>query len=204
MVDILGVDNLIDILTLTKESLLKLPKFGEKKASNTLNEIHKVNDEGVYEWQILAAMNIPGIGRTLSKTLCKEFGLNSLMELCLRSNAKGELIAIEGIEEKRAGDIVNGVLKNMSYLTGLRDMMYLKFDRVEEELDLPTVCFSGSFSEQKSVYYEKLKGKYEIAKSVTKKLNILVVADPSKGSSKQKKAEKMGIKIMSLEEIMGG
>ena len=157
----------------------------------------------MYEWQILAAMNIPGIGRTLSKTLCKEFGLNSLMALCLHSFAKHKLIAIEGIEEKRASDIVNGVLINMSYLTGLRDMLYLKFDEVKEETNMETVCFSGKFPEQKSVYYEKLKGRYEIAKSVTKSLDILVVADPSKGSSKQKKAEKMGIKIMSLEEING-
>jgi len=203
MIDILGVDNLIDIFNLTKSDLLRLPKFGDKKASNTLNEIHKVNDEGVHEWQILAAMNIPGIGRTLSKTLCEEFGLNGLMELCLRSNAKHRLIAIEGIEEKRATDIVVGVLENIRYITALWDILTLKMYAVVEDEPLPTVCFSGKFPEQKSVYYEKLKGKYEIAKSVTKSLDILVVADKNSKSSKCKKAKKLGIKIISIQEIMG-
>jgi DNA ligase (NAD+) len=202
MVNILEVDNLIDILQLTKESLLRLPKFGDKKASNTLNEIHKVNNDGVYEWQVLAAINIPGIGRTLSKTLCKEFGLNALMDLCLRPNGKNKLMALEGIEEKRATDIVNGVKGNIHYLSCLRDILYLKFDRVDEEFDLPTVCLTGKFPEQKSYYYEKLKGRYEIVKSVTKSLDILVVADPLSKSSKCKKAKKLGIKIESVEEIL--
>lgn len=203
MIDILGVDNLIDIFELTKRDLLKLPKFGERKASNTLNEIHKVNDEGVYEWQILAAMNIPGIGRTLSKTLCKEFGLTKLENICFQYKGEETLCKIEGIAEDRARDIVKGVKENIHYLTGLQNMLYLKFDEVEEEFDLPTVCFSGKFAEQKSVYYEKLKGRYEVAKSVTKSLDILVVADRTKGSSKQKKAEKLGIKILNIDEMMG-
>jgi DNA ligase (NAD+) len=203
MVDILEVDNLIDILQLTKESLLRLPKFGDKKASNTLNEIHKVNDAGVYEWQILAAMNIPGIGRTLSKTLCEKFGIIQLMDLCYDPNCVSILSEIEGIEEKRANDIQQGINTNEGYIEALYDLLPLKVYAVIEDNPLTTVCFSGKFPEQKSVYYEKLKGKYEIVKSVTKSLDILVVADRTKGSSKQKKAEKLGIEIINIDEMMG-
>jgi DNA ligase (NAD+) len=204
MIQILSVNNLLDLFSITKDALLKLPKFGEKKAQNTLDEIDKIRDAGVYEWQILAATNIHGIGRTLSKTLCEKFGIIQLMDLCYDPDCTSILSEIEGIEEKRANDIQQGIRTNEGYIEALYDLLPLKAYAVIEDSPLPTVCFSGKFSEQKSVYYKKLEGKYDIVKSVTKDLDILVVADKSKGSSKQKKAEKNGIKIMGIEEIVYG
>ena len=73
---------------------------------------------------------------------------------------------------------------------------------VSQNTNLQKVCFTGKFPEKKAYYYEKLKGKYEIMDKVNKDTDILVVADPSSGSNKLKKAAKMGIKIMSIDEIM--
>lgn len=202
MIQINSVLSLIDILNLTKEDLLKLPKFGEKKAQNTLNEIQKIKENGVYEWQILAAMNIPRIGRSLSKILSEKFGLNGLIDLCNEDNCINQLCEIEGIEEKRAIDIKTGVLENIEYIIDLFNLLPLKKYDAVENIVLPTVCFSGKFPEKKSHYYEKLEGKYVILNKVSKDLNILVVADPSKNSTKQQKAEKIGVKIMSIDEIM--
>lgn len=204
MISVLDVENLIDIFNIQYSLLLQLPRFGNQRADNLYAEIQKVKEGGVYEWQILAAMNIPGIGRTLSKTLCEKFGLNSLMDLCQENRVIQILCDIDGIEIKRAEDIRDGILLNIAYIINLLDTLPIKYNSIEENSTLQKVCFSGKFPEKKTFYYEKLNGKYDIIDKVNKDTDILVVADTSKGSSKQKKAEKMGIKIMSVDEIMKG
>jgi len=203
MIDILGVHNLIDIFHLRKDDLLKLPKFGEKKAQNTLNEIQKVQDDGVYEWQILAAINIPGIGRSISKVLSEKFGIADLIEMCHSVNCIRLLCNVDGIDEKRAEDIQKGVNCNTEYLANLFNILPLKGYATADET-LPTICLSGKFPEKKAYYYEILKGKYVIVNTVTKELDVLVVADLSKHGSKQRKAEKMGINVMTIDALIGG
>ena len=205
MMTVLDVQDLTDIILLNKDDLLKLDRFGDKKADNLLKEISVVYD-GVYEWQILSALNIPGIGTTLSKMLCEKIPLSSLIHLCSfekRNRVVNTLCALEQIEFERANELINGINDNLFYLERLMNMLPIKHDGKEESFNLQRVCFTGKFPEKKSYYYEKLKGKYEIVEKVDKNTDILVVADPSVGSNKQKKAEKMGIKIMGIDEIMG-
>ena len=135
-------------------------------------------------------INIPGIGRSISKILSEEFGLAGLIELCHKANCVNVLCNVDSIDEKRAHDIKNGVLNNGEYIANLRNLLTLKGSDVAESEPLPTICLTGKFPEKKSYYYEKLKGKYAIMDVVMKDFNILVVADPSKQSSKQQKAGK--------------
>ena len=203
IMDKLYVTDLRDLFFLKPDDFMKLPRFAEKKAENLYNEIQQPIKNGIYEWQILAAMNIPGIGKTLSKILCEAFRLVELINLCKVPSTLYILQNIEGIQEKRASDIMNGIIVNEIYINTLWDILPLKeYASVENAVDFPTVCLSGKFSKNKAFYYEELKAKYTVMEKVTKDLDILIVADSSKNSGKQKKAEKMGIKIMDIDEIM--
>ena len=200
----LGVEDLRGLFSLKIADFMLLPRFGQKKSENLYKEVQQPIENGVYESQILAAMNIPGIGNTLSTLLCKTFGLKQLIDLCVNSKfALSTLCTIDGIEEKRANDIVNGVIANEKYISDLWDMLPLKEVAAVEDSPLETICLSGKFPEKKSYYYEILKGKYTIAEKVNKDLDILIVADKSKNSGKQQKAKKANIKIMSIQEIIG-
>ena len=201
MMRVLKVSNLIDIFELTEEKLLKLPRFAKRKASNLLNEINKVLRNGVYEWQILAAINIPGIGNTLSEVIIEKFPIPDLIELCHSEEAIDLLRSIDRVETERAQTLIDGVLDNETYIDALYATLIIKKPK-KKNTEIIKICFSGKFPEKKKVYYRMLEGKnFEIMEKVNKTLDILVVADPTKNSGKQQKAENLGIKIVGIDDL---
>jgi len=202
MMKIIGVVNLIDIFHLTEDDLLRLPRFGKRKAQNLLEEIDKVKKNGVYEWQILSAMNIPGIGSTLSEKILEVYNLRDLIFLCRTEPAISELTSLDGIEVERASILVDGVLDNKGYLLKLLSILPIKEPK-KKDSKVVKICFSGKFPDKKKVYYQMLEGKnFEIMEKVDKTLDILVVADSTKNSGKQQKAEKLGIKVLELDSLL--
>lgn len=75
----------------------------------------------------------------------------------------------------------------------------------KQAVDLKTICFTGEMPEKRS-FYENLAAKhgFKAVDSVTKELSILVAADLSSNSSKLKKANSFGIKILSLQDWLAG
>jgi len=199
----LGVEDLRGLFSLKVKDFMILPRFAERKSENLYDEIQKVLREGVYERQILASVNIPGIGKTLSTVLCERFGLMPLIDMCVYpTDIISVLCEIDGIEEKRANDIYHGIVDNHIYITDLWNMLPLKKYAAVENIELPTICLSGKFPEKKAFYYVELIGKYEVVEKVTKDLDILVVADTSKNSGKQQKAKKLNIEILSIDDLI--
>jgi DNA ligase (NAD+) len=202
MMDTLKVEDLIDIFHVTLDDLLTLERFGKKSAENLFNEIDKVFQEGVFEWQILASMNIPGIGRSLSKDLLAERSLYDLVDML-----RADLVTLDNIGEERAEAIIKGLSDNATYMETLCSMIPIKEPETKDPdgVSLYKVCFTGRFPEKKAYYYDLLKkdGGYEILEKV-KDIDMLVVADPSKQSNKMKAAEKKGIKIIGIDELLGG
>ena len=65
------------------------------------------------------------------------------------------------------------------------------------------ICFTGKFPEKKKFYYSICEERgLNVVEKVDKKLDVLVVANPSKGSNKQKAAEKLGITILGIEQFL--
>jgi len=197
MMDTLNVENLVDILKVSVEDLMTLERFGKTSAHNLYYEIGKVLNSGVYEWQLLAALNIPGIGRSLSKDLLADRNLLQLSGMNIT-----ELTNLPNIGEERGLAIIEGIFKNYKLLQELGELLPIKKPEIKVE-GLVKVCFTGRFPEKKSYYYELLEkdGGYEILEKV-KDIDMLVVADPSKQSNKMKAAEKKGIKIIGVDELL--
>jgi DNA ligase (NAD+) len=200
MMDNLGVETLVDIFNLTLAQIESMPGFGKTSANNLYYEISKVKGLGVYEWQLLAALNIPGIGRSLSKDLLAE---RNLMELSGMNIT--ELTNLPSIGEERGLAIIKGIFDNYQLLHDLGQILPIKKEEVVEVSgDAIKVCFTGKFPEKKSYYYDLLKekGGYEIMNKVNKDTQMLVVADPTKESNKTKAAKKKGIKIVGIDELI--
>lgn len=196
MVNTLGVYDLTDIFSLTKDDIIKLEGFAKSATDILFNEIQKVKKEGVFEWQILAALNLEGIGRSLSNDLLKDRTLNEL-----RNYTISQFESIQGIGPERAKILFHGLRDSSQYIDQLLEIIPIK--NSEPEKDLIKICFTGKFPEKKAYYYDLIKDKgFNVWEKVTKELDILVVADPSKLSGKQKKAEKLGIKVMSIEDLL--
>ena len=97
--DRLGLREPDRLYTLTREDLLGLPGFLEKKADNMLEAIQLSKDCQLDAF--LFALGIPGIGRGMARDIARHFG--SLQ--ALRIAGKEELAEIPGVGEVSAQDI---------------------------------------------------------------------------------------------------
>jgi len=71
---------------------------------------------------------------------------------------------------------------------------------------LKTVCISGKLpsGKKKADYADPLRqAGYALVDDVAKELNFLVLADPASTSSKSQKAKKLGIEVISEEDLLG-
>lgn len=197
MIEVLHVDSLADILTLKLSQIQTLPGFGETSSLNLFNEIQKVIENGVYEWQILASLNLTGIGKTLSKDLLdKSETIENLLQMDLEN--------FENMGEIRAQILREGIRSNLTYIFRLKTILPVKTTIENGSSESKgTICFTGKFPEQKKFYYKIAEEKgLEVVEKVSKDLTYLAVADPSKGSNKQTTAEKYGVKILSIEQFL--
>lgn len=191
MVATLGVSDLVDVFNLTKEDILAMDGFGETSTQNLFNEIQKVKQNGVEEWQILASLNLPGIGRTLSQKLLEQKSLEEL-----RSISVPEFITFNDIGFERASVIVEGLFANSYYIDRLLETLPIK-ERQVVSSDMITVCMTGKFDRKKSEYKKLFEPLGILIVDDVKDGIDYLVCDELKGSTKQRKAEKLGIPIIT-------
>jgi DNA ligase (NAD+) len=194
MMNTLGVKTLKDIFELKMEDILKLEGFKEKSASNLIREIQAARR--VEDFSLLAALNIPGIGKNTAKKILENYTLAELRTLTLE-----QLSEIDGIGPERSDAISRELHKQSAFLDELLNSVELITTKGGVKISAPTICFTGKMPEQRS-FYENLarKSGYEPLDAVTKELSLLVVAELSSASSKLDKAKSYGVKIQALED----
>ncbi|MFA6567806.1 MAG: helix-hairpin-helix domain-containing protein, partial [Victivallales bacterium] len=194
MMNTLGVKTLKDIFELEIEDILKLEGFKEKSAGNLIREIQTARR--VEDFSLLAALNIPGIGKNTAKKILENYTLAELRTLKVE-----QLSAIDGIGPERSDAISRELRSQSAFLDELLGSVELITTKGGVKISAPTICFTGKMPEQRS-YYENLarESGYEPVDAVTKELSLLVAADLSSASSKLDKARSHGVKIQSLED----
>lgn len=194
MMSILGVKDLNDIFKLKITDIMKLEGFQALSATNLYNEIQAARN--VPDWQVLASLNIKGIGPNIAKSILKNYTLSELESM----NAAA-LAEIDGIGPERAAAIEQELKIQKEFIDGLLSCVNVQVTKNSAEEKKPTVCFTGKMPEKRS-YYEKLAAAhgYEPADSVTSALSLLVTAEGDSSSSKAQKAAKLGVKVMQLND----
>jgi DNA ligase (NAD+) len=194
MMQDLNVHSLKDIFNLKYENILKLEGFKDLSANNLLQEIAAARTPTDY--QIIAALNIPGIGPNVAKMLLTEYTIDELRLL-----DEEQLSAVNGIGPERATAIRTMLAEQSEYLDELIACVQVKQTKGGTVATAPTVCFTGKMPEKRS-YYENMAQQrgFEPASSVTKELSLLVAADPTASGGKLKKAANLGVQVMALNE----
>ncbi len=197
MMNTLGVKNLKYIFNLTKDDILRLDGFKDKSADNLVNEI--ANAKNTSDHQILAALNIRGIGKNVARSILRKFTIAELRELSVE-----QLSEIDGIGPERAEALFHELRKQAEFLDELISALNIKTSKTSQAdglPDSPKICFSGKMPLPRS-HYEDIARKHglEPVDSVTSDISILVLQDTSSSSSKVKKAAKLGIRIIQLDE----
>ena len=194
MREVLGVRNLKDIFNLTVPDIMRLEGFQELSANNLYKEIQAARTAPDY--QLLASLNIKGIGPNIAKAILKT---NTLKEL-EGMNAE-QLANLEGIGPERAGAIEKELRERKAEIDELLECLTIVQTKSDSTEERPTVCFTGKMPEKRS-YYENLAkaNGYDSVDSVTSGLSLLVTAEADSTSSKAVKAARLGVKVMTLAD----
>ncbi len=189
-----------DLYYLKKEDLLSLERMGDKSADNLLNSIKnsKQNDLS----RLLFSFGIRNIGKKASELICDK--LDSMDKLM--SAETKDIEAIEGIGEIMAVNITEyfSLSQTKTLIERLKaagvNMTHesnVAFDTLNGLTFVVTGTLEKYSREQVKALIEQNGGK--VSSSVSKKTSYLLAGEAA--GSKLKKAEDLGVKILSEDEF---
>ncbi|MBE6051204.1 MAG: NAD-dependent DNA ligase LigA [Clostridium sp.] len=202
----LNIKSISDLYKITKEQLLTLDKFKEKKAQNILDAIEKSKDCELYAF--IYALGIPNVGVKTAKDLVNTF--KSIEGL--KNATFDELVKVPDV-----GDIVAQCVmeffKEEKVLATIDELLSLGVNPKYEELEVVESIFAGktvvvtgtlenytrgSIKEKLELLGAKVSG------SVSKKTDYVLAGEEA--GSKLTKAIDLGVKVISekeFEEMIG-
>ena len=197
--------NIADIYALTQEDIAKQERLGEKSAQNMLAGIEASKQ---VPWaRVLFALGIRMVGETTAKKIARRFpSIDQLQWATVE-----QLTAIEDVGEQIAKNIIAyfNDLGNLEIINRLREAG-LQMESQEEEqapqsdlLQGKSIVVSGVFSLHSRDEYKAMieaNGGKNVG-SVSKKTNF-ILAGENMGPEKRKKAEALGVSILTEEEFL--
>ncbi|HSH65198.1 MAG TPA: helix-hairpin-helix domain-containing protein, partial [Bacteroidia bacterium] len=199
------ISNIADIYTLKKEDLLNLERMAEKSVNNLLEGI-EASKQVPFE-RVLYAIGIRHVGETTAKKLAFSFKniealANANVEELLEVGDIGERIATTIVAYFKDPRIVEMINRLRSY--GLQfELSENQLTDTSDKLKNLSFVVSGVFSkfsrDELKKTIEQNGGKNVGA--ISGKTNY-VIAGENMGPEKLKKAEKLGIKILSEDDFI--
>ena len=195
--------NIADIYTLTFNDLASQERFGEKSAQNILNG---TANSLLVPWErVLFALGIRMVGETTAKKLARRF--TSLEQLQVAD--REQLIAVEDVGEQIADNIIAYFAdeRNREIIHRLQDAgLQMQGEApkvVSQALAGQSIVISGTFTQHSRDEYKAMieaHGGKNVG-SVSKKTSF-ILAGENMGPEKLKKAEALGIRLMTEEEFL--
>jgi len=189
------VKTLADLYYMDQSALVGL-LGGQRSAEKVYLAIMEKNEIDLAVF--LDALGIDGLGTSTSKQMAKQY---KTLDACLSQNVSS-LMNMEGIGFTTATKIVEGLEGMKTEIAALRAAIDIK--EVETKTGLlagHSFCLTGAMSRVRSVIEKEIEAAGGEIKSCGRGLEFLVQADPSSTSSKSEKAKKLGIKIISEDEL---
>jgi DNA ligase (NAD+) len=192
-----------DIFSITREQLLELEGFGEKKADNLLAGVEAAKSRPLA--QLLTALGIDGVGSTIANALAESFGGIEAVE-----NASVEAIdAVEGIGDVLAQNIVSWFADpfHRNVLEKLRaagvNMVGQEKVQAGDQLAGLTFVLTGTLPTLSREDAEALIVSHggKVSGSVSKKTSYVLMGDSP--GSKADKARSLNVPIISEVELLG-
>ena len=219
LVDQLGVENAAGLYTLRdrRDTLAAMQintergiRLGESRADSIIEAIEAKRDLTLVDFlgslgleklgKVRAAKMIAGAAPHLHTLSAWREGLlrNPLVAESAGAPKLGDVIqdAIDG-----AAELIDGLLANGVTVADIAEDAEVSESAATAN---GTVCITGKLpsGKKKNDYKELLQAAgFELVDKVTKELTYLVLADPSSSSSKAQKARKLGVSLLSEEQL---
>lgn len=197
--------NIADIYDLRKEDIARMERLGDKSADNILAGIEA--SKNVPWSRVLFALGIRMVGETTAKKIAKRFPSID----ALQTATKEELIAIDDVGDQIADNIIAyfADIQNQEIVSRLRQAgLQMEAEGGEwkaesDKLAGKTIVISGTFNQHSRDEYKDIieanGGKN--SGSVSKKTSF-ILAGENMGPEKRKKAESLGVPLVSEEEFL--
>lgn len=192
----------LNVETLTPFFLNEESIAAEKKSLGAEKVIKSIeNHKNISLEAFVAGFDIEGIGETTVEKLVSA-GFNSLEKLLNAS--VDEVASVYGFAEIMAKTFVNGLKENAEEMKILSSTYVNIIKKESGSLSGKSFCFTGELVTMKRADAENLvkNAGGSCKSSVTKDLSYLVTNDTTSGSSKNVKAAKLGIPIISEKEFL--
>ncbi len=202
------VTDVADLYALTKEDLLKLEGFADKRADNLLRAIDASRDRPL--WRVLTALGIRGVGTKAAQVLATHYrSLDALM-----ATTAEELQEIEGIGPRTAKDILDYFSRprHRQLIEKLRRYgVRLEDQPVTAQGPAPlqgmTFVITGTLPSMSREAATALIQQYggKVTGSVSKNTTYLVVGDKP-GANKLTAAQRLGVPMLDeagLRRLIG-
>jgi len=205
------INNYYDIFHLDRhqETIRNMDGFGEKSYDNLIHAIEKSKDIALPNF--INALGIHHVGLANAKLLCAAFDSDAqhIADVCRAADHKEKLLAIKGFGEAIAKSLHEyfSIHENMTlYQNSIKILRFITPTKNEDQiLKNLTFVVTGDVSRFKnrkalSEYIETHGGK--LSGSVSQKTSFLINNDNASESSKNKKANELGIKILTEDDFI--
>jgi len=186
-----GHNTVKNILNLSQSDLEKIDRFGKRKAEIVYNSIKKATSDVSLSKLQHATGIFKGLG---SKKL-------ALLEHFTTKPSVDQILEIEGFAEISAQSYIDGYDKFFEFINGLPITIQEKKEsvKVSNDLDGMSFVFTGIRRPDLVEVIESRGGKE--GSSVSKNTTYLVMKSVGSGSSKEKKAQELGVKVITVQEL---
>ena len=199
-----------DLYALTRDQLLTLPGFGEKKADNLIAAIEASKSRPLA--RVINALGIRNVGEVIAASLANRFGSIA----ALREAADSELTAIDGVGETLAESIIEWFRspRNLEIVGKLRqagiDPTVERRDAEGADKNAPenlplagqTVVVTGTLKRftRESIHEQIVRLGGKAGDSVSRKTSFVIYGE--KAGSKLEKARKLGVPVHAEDEFL--
>lgn len=203
----LNIKSIGDLYKLDKDDLVKLEKFGPKKAQNLLDAIENSKDCKLESF--IYALGIKNVGAKTAKDIVKRFKSienlkNATFEELIEIPDVGDIVAeciIDFFNEEKVIETIDELLE-----LGVKPTFEEK-EIIESAFENKTVVVTGTMQKYSR---KQIKEKLEmlgakVAGSVSKKTDYVIAGEEA--GSKLTKAQELGVKVITedeFEQMIGG
>ena len=197
------VTRIHELYTLTAKELAEFDRMGELSAAKVIRHIQTKRELSLAVFT--AGFDLEGVAETTMEKIAAA-GFDTLEKL--RAASVADLAAVYGLGEITASVITEGLKECAAEMDAVLKTGIITIAPPPSEESQPmrgmSFCFTGELKSMKrGEAEEKIKSLGAQSKSsVVKGLTYLVTNDSSSGSSKNKKARELGIKIINEDEFL--
>ena len=195
------IKSISDMYRLTHDQLSELDRMGDKSANNVISELDKTRRLNLAKF--LHALGLERIGPEVATSISQHFTSLEKLLHWVDEGENSELTEIDGIGEKVALIFREGIIKRRSLIDELKEIISVTDEGKKSGgiLDGLSFCITGSLSRPRKEIAEDIKnvgGK--VVSNVSGNLDYLVAGESA--GSKLEKAENLGVKILSEQDLL--